>query len=323
MQKPLAAIVKLAAASCVILGTLASANAAPASPEDRYIAARDAAIAKITKMYADKKDDEAFKLTESLRADLLAKLAPIVAEPGRKGFAAAKLNLDALSKGDMGFGLLDGVRFDSELGDNGEKAGQNGRDGQYVEPKSHIIVTTQPLFERWLRAHKDWWGKKLKNVPQQVDAALKSESFYTQAISTDAAVINFKELPIAKPASASFAFAMLAGRTQDAVPEAADEVFAAALANGKVYVAYGSIKPKVEVPACLAIKADYDKKADKAAEDLQSKRIDRKAYDKLGDIRQRGEDAYKSCFTERAPQQPSFAEATRQAEALLAEAIGK
>ena len=321
MQKPLAAIIRLVAASCV-LGTLASANAAPASPEDRYIAARDAAIAKITKMYADKKDDEAFKLTESLRADLLAKLAPIVAESGRKGFGAAKLNLDALSKGDMGFGLLDGVRFDSELGDNGEKSGQNGRDGQYVEPKSHIIVTTQPMFERWLRAHNDWWGKKLKNVPQQISTALKDESFYTQAISTDAAVVNFNELPIAKPASATSAFAMLGGRTQDAVPEAADEVFVSALANGKVYVAYGSIKPKVEVPACVAIKADYDKKADKAADDLQSKRIDRKAYDKLGDLRQKGEDAYKKCFTERAPQQPSFAEATRQAQALLAEAMG-
>ncbi|MBR1148586.1 hypothetical protein [Bradyrhizobium sp. AUGA SZCCT0431] len=321
MQKPLAALIRLAAASCVF-GTLASANAAPASPEDRYIAARDAAIAKITKMYADKKDDEAFKLTESLRADLLAKLTPIIAESARKGFGPARLNLDALSKGDMGFGLLDGVRFDSELGDNGEKAGQNGRDGKYVEPKSHIIVTTQSMFERWLRAHKDWWGNKLKNVPQQIGAALKDESFYTQAISTDAAVVNFNELPIAKPASATSAFAMLGGRTQDAVPEAADEVFVSALANGKVYIAYGSIKPKVEVSACVAIKADYDKKADKAADDLQSKRIDRKAYDKLGDLRQKGEDAYKKCFTERAPQQPSFAEATRQAQALLAAAMG-
>ena len=130
MQK-LTAIIRLAAASC-LLGTLASANAAAPSPEDRYIAARDAAIAKITKMYDDKKADEAFKVTELMRADLLAKLAPIVAESGRKGFGPAQLNLDALSQGDMGFGLLDGVRFDSELGDNGEKAGQNGRDGKYV-----------------------------------------------------------------------------------------------------------------------------------------------------------------------------------------------
>jgi hypothetical protein len=154
-------------------------------------------------------------------------------------------------------------------------------------------------------------------------AALKDESFYTQAIPTDAAVVKFNELPIAKPASASFAIAMLGGRTQDAVPEAADEVFVSALANGKAYIAYGSIKPTVEVPACLAIKTDYNKKAEKAADDLQSNRIDRKAYDKLGDLRQQGEDAYKRCFRERAPQQPSFAEATKQAQSLLAEAMGQ
>ena len=209
------------------------------------------------------------------------------------------------------------------VGENGEKAGTNGADGKYVEPKAHIIVTTQTLFERWLRAHKDWWGKKLKNVPQQIGDAFRDESFYTQAISTDAAVIKFNELPIAKPVSTSLAFAMLAGRTQDDTPDAADEVFASALANGKVYIAYGSIRPKVQVPACLAIRTDYNKKADKAADDLQSNRIDRKAYDKLGDLRQAGDDAYRRCFTQRAPQQPSFVEATRQAEALLAAAIGK
>jgi hypothetical protein len=322
MQIALSAIVRLAAAPCVVL-MLSSAFAAAPSPEDRYIARRDAAIAKITKMYADKKADEAFKAAESMRADLLAKLAPIVAESGRKGFGTAKLNLDALSEGDMGFGLLDGLRFDSELGDNGERAGKNGRDGKYVAPKSHIIITTQTLFERWLRAHKDWWGKNTKNVPQQMSTALKDESFYTQAIPTDAAVVKFNELPIAKPASATFAFAILGGRTQDEAPNAADEVFVAALANGKVYLAYGAIKPKVEIPACVAIKHAYNKKAEKAADDLQFDRIDKKAYDKLGDIRQQGEDAYKKCFIQRAPQQPAFAEATKQAQALLATTMGQ
>jgi hypothetical protein len=322
MHRARSAISRLAAAPCVIL-MLSNALAAPLSPEDRYIASRDAAIAKISKMYDDKKADEVAMVEESVRADLFAKIQPIVAESGRKGFGPAKLNLDAFSNGDMGFGLLDGLRFDAELGDNGEKAAQNGRDGQYVEPKAHIIITTQTLFERWLRAHKDWWGKNIKNVPQQMVTALKDESFYTQAISTDAAVVNFNELPIAKPASATFAFAMLGGRTQDEAPNAADEVFVSALANGKAYVAYGSIKPKVEVPACLAVKADDTKKAEKAADDVQFNRIDRKAYDKLGDLRQKGEDAYKRCFTQRAPQQPSFAEATKQAQALLAEALGK
>ncbi|MDO8399268.1 MAG: hypothetical protein Q7T45_15755 [Bradyrhizobium sp.] len=322
MHKVHAAIIRAAAAWC-LLGALSSANAAPLSPEDRYVAARDAAIEKISKLYDSGKADDAAKAEKTVGADLLRQMKAIVAEPDRKEFGPARLNLDAFSRGDQGFGLLDGLRFDARVGENGEKAGANGADGKYVYPKAHIIITTQTLFERWLRAHKHWWGKKVKNVPQQMRAAFKDESFYTQAISTDAAVVNFGELPIAKSASATSAHAMLAARTQDAVPDAADEVFVAALANGKVYVAYGSIKPKVQIPACLAIKADYDKKAEKAADDLQSNRIGRKAYDKLGDLRQQGEDAYKRCFTERAPQQPSFVEATRQAEALLTAALGK
>jgi hypothetical protein len=172
-----------------------------------------------------------------------------------------------------------------------------------------------------LRAHKEWWGKESKNVPQRIGSALQNESFYTQAIPTDSAVINFNSLPIIKPASASFAYGFLAGRTQSEMPDAADEVFVSALANGKVYLAYGSIAPKVEIAACLAIRADYNRKAEDADNKFRANQIDRKAYDKLGDFRQQGEDAYKRCFVQHAPQQPAFADATRQAQALLAVAM--
>lgn len=321
MKNSVSAVIRLAATSC-LLGMLSSAHAAPLSSEDRYIAARDAVIAKISKLYDDKKDEEAATAEKAADADLLAQMKAILAEPDRKGFGPAKLNLDAYSQGDEGFGMLDGLRFESLAGENGEKAGVDAPGGKYVAPKSHIIVTTQSLLERWLRGHKDWWGKNVKNVAQQTGAALKQDDFFTQAISTDSAVVTFNELPISPPASATLAVALLGGRTQDATPDA-DSVFVSAVANGKAYVAYGSIKPKVQVPACVAIKADYNKKAEKAAEDFDSKRIDKKAYDKLPDFRQQGEDAYKKCFTQRAPQQPSFAEATKQAQALLAAAIGK
>jgi hypothetical protein len=323
MHKFLSDIFRLIAAAGP-LAVLSMASAAPLapSPEDRYVATRDAAIAKFSPIYdAGKSDDATTKAEDAIFADLKAQIAAILGEPGRKGFGPPRLNIETFYKGDEGFGTLDGLKFDSELGENGEKAGSNGADGKYVEPRAHIIVTTQTLFGRWLHAHKDWWGKGIKNVPQRIASALRDESFYTQAISTDAAVINFNSLPIAKPASASFAYGFLAGRTQSDIPNAADEVFVSALGNGKVYIAYGSIKPKVEIASCLAIRADYNKKAEDADNKFRSNEIDRKAYDKLGDFRQQGEDAYKRCFVQRAPQQPSFAEATRQAQALLAVAM--
>jgi hypothetical protein len=316
-------------AACAIVGLVAmlsSAVAAPPkpSPEDRYVATRDAAIEKFSPIYdAGKFDDTAKQAEEAAFADLKTQMSAILGEPDRKGFGPAKLNIETFYKGDEGFGTLDGLRFDAELGETGEKAGSNGADGKYVEPKAHLIVTTQTMFARWQRAHKDWWDKGAKNVPQQIGSALKDESFYTQAISNGSAVVSFNTLPITRPASATFTYAFLAARTQSEIPDAADEVIVSALGNGKVYIAEGSIAPKVQIAACTAIRADYNKRAEAADEDFRFKKIDKKAYDKLGELRQQGEDAFKRCFAQRTPQQPSFAEATRQAQALLAVAMGK
>ena len=313
-----------ACAAIALMIALGQAGAAQPSPEDRYIATRDAAIAKLSPLYdAGALDDAATKAEAAAFADLLAQMNAILGEPARKGFGPAKLNIETFYKGDEGFGTLDGLRFDAEFGRNGEKAGGNGADGKYVEPRSHIIVTTQTLFERWLLAHKDWWDKGARNVPQRIGSALKDASFYTQAISSGSAVINFNLLPMAKPASASFTYGILAGRTQSDIPDAADQVFVSALADGKVYVAYGSIDPEVKIAECIAIRTDYNKRSETADDDLRFKKISEKAYDKLGNLRQQGEDAFMRCFTRRAPQQPSFAEATRQAQALLMAAMGR
>jgi hypothetical protein len=314
----------MACAAIALMIALAPAGAAQPSPEDRYIATRDAAIAKLSPLYdAGALDDAATKAEAAAFADLLTQMNAILKEPARKGFGPAKLNIETFYKGDEGFGTLDGLRFDAELGKSGEKTGGNGADGKYVEPRSHIIVTTQTLFERWLLAHKDWWDKGAKNVPQRIGSALRDESFYTQAISSGSAVINFNLLPLAKPANASFTYGILAGRTQSDIPDAADQVFVSALADGKVYVAYGSIDPEVKIAECIAIRTDYNKRSETADDDLRFKKISEKAYDKLGNLRQQGEDAFRRCFTLRAPQQPSFAEATRQAQALLMAAMGR
>jgi hypothetical protein len=312
------------AAAC-FAAMLSASSAAPLkpTPEERYIATRDAAIKKLQPMFDGNNYDAASKAEAAVVADLVTQMTAILGERSYKGFGPAKLNLDTLSKGDEGFGMLDGLRFEAETGKNGAKPGTKDTAGEYVQPKAYIIVTTATMFERWLHGHKDWFDKGVKNVPQQIGAALKDGSFYTQAISTGAAVVNFGNLPIAKPQEAVLAYAMLAGRTQDATPEAADEVFVSAVTADKVYITYGSIEPPVKIEACLAILADYNKRSEQAYADFQSKKIDKKAYDRLGDLRQRGDDEYKRCFLQRAPQQPSFVEATKQAQALLATAMEK
>jgi hypothetical protein len=58
-----------------------------------------------------------------------------------------------------------------------------------------------------------------------------------------------------------------------------------------------------------------------ADESFRFETIDKQSYDKLGDLRQHGEDAYKHCFTQHDPQQPSFAKTTKQAQSLLTAAL--
>src|SRR6267154_264661 len=113
---------------------LPNAFAAPptVSPEDRYIAVRDAAIEKSSKLYdAGKFDDGARKAEDTTRGELQAQMIAILGEPARKGFAPPTLNLDTFYKGDQGFGMLDGLRFNAEIGKGGEKAGKGDGD-KYV-----------------------------------------------------------------------------------------------------------------------------------------------------------------------------------------------
>ena len=134
-------VVRLALVLSPIL-VLSHANAA--SPEDRYIATRDAAIAKFAKL---KVDDAADKAEAAAREDLKAELIKILPEPARTGFAPAQLNLDTLYKGDQGFGMLDGLRFDADTGMGPGKIGEQRPDGSFVEsPYScHHPIPVRPL----------------------------------------------------------------------------------------------------------------------------------------------------------------------------------
>jgi hypothetical protein len=176
LKPPIAASI----AAAYFIAMISHAIAAPLkpTPEERYIATRDAAIKKLQPMYDASNSDAANKAEAAVVADLQTQMTAILGERGYKGFGPAKLNLDTLSKGDEGFGMLDGLRFEAETGKNGAKPGTKDAAGEYVQPKAYIIVTTSTMFERWLHGHKDWWDKGVKNVPQQIGAALKDGSFY-------------------------------------------------------------------------------------------------------------------------------------------------
>jgi hypothetical protein len=294
-------ILRLAAAFAILTADGSFAAAAEATPaEDAYSAARDAAIATIkaasdaTPHPGDADLDRIDALDDKERAGLEAQMRAIIGPVAIKGMSAdAKLNLDTLNDGFEGFGLLDGMVY--------------GAPGA----KTHVIVTTDALFRRWLRGHKDWNGDS--GLPQDPATAVKTDLFYTQAIQTDAAIVKFVELPVAKPADARFAFAMLAARTQSDAPKKADEVFVAISQGGRTFVAYTNEFTAVgPIPACDRLRGALAGQAADAA-----KANGPSAQDKADALSARSEAEFLSCFAQKATRQPAFAAAVKAAQSLL------
>jgi len=117
------------------------------SPEQRYLAARDAYIAKL----ASSSDTQAFEREQAALKDLAGLLRPIVGPVKIKGLPAqAKSNLSTLSRDDSGFGQLDGLVFASR------------------DERTRVVVTTPALLQHWMGEHRE------DGVPQTIATALES-----------------------------------------------------------------------------------------------------------------------------------------------------
>jgi hypothetical protein len=275
----------------LLIGILAllPAVAMAASPEQAYLAARDAEIRRLTALSnPNPSADRVLKEHERAVAELGKQLKRIIgssalALPGLP--AEGKSNNDTLTKGDQGFGLLDGLVYWS---------------GDY---KTQVVVTTEGLFKVWLREHRKWWRDN--NVPEDPAKALRHDSFYTQAVNADAAVSKFAELPIKKPATASLAFAMLGMSAQDVGPWEPEEVRVAVLQGGKLYLVRVAAAAKIgPFPACKAVWDQAQKKAEKSS-------------GKSMEIENEGYAAFRRCFAERAPREKGFADLVRQAQDIV------
>ncbi len=287
----------------IALLLLAPLAAKAASPEEAYFAARDGYIAKIKAISDAKKlDDDTSKLHDAALDELGKMMRPIVGPVAIAGFPSdGKTNLDSLYDGDFGFGLIDGLIFSS------------------ADDKTHIVVTTEPLFAHWLGEHKDWWGAKSENVPQTPQAALQSEAFYTQALVTDSAFSKYVALPVVKPAGAKFAFAMLIARTQTFGARTPDEILVAVIQGGRVFVVSAPASVKIEpTPACRQIWLEAEKKA-AASQDayIASQLNDHSLTEAVDRMEEEGDAAFRRCFAQSAPRDPAFAALANQAQSFV------
>ena len=279
-----------------VLWILVTSIAAASSPEESYLAARDGYI----KALRHSDTDADLERHNAALADLETQLRAIIGPIAIEGFASdGKIHLDGLIAGDEGFGLIDGLVF----------AG--------ADDKARLVVTTPTLFDKWLRAHRDWWPEN--PLPQDLNAALRDDDFYTQGLSADSAFVTYAEIPVARPAWATIAFAMLATRTQDLVGPVPDEINIFVRGADRVFIVTAKTTIRAgPIAACDALRKQLEQKAATArvaSEAAGGK--DEALNDKFDRLTREAERAQPSCFGTRARQQAFFPALVRQAQALI------
>jgi hypothetical protein len=278
----------------LLIALLFATAAHAASPEEAYLAARDKYIAQLKPKEGAEIDDKTTKAERRARADLEKQLRRIIAPPqGLQGKAReGKLNLESLIEGDQGFGQLDALNF--TLGG-----------------KTRVTVTTRPLLVAWLKAHQT------DRIPAEPNAALQSEDFHTQALSSGAAFARFADIPVTAPAG--FATAMLGMHRQDIGLFTPQEIVVALISGEKLTVASAPAAAKVTmIPACEAVWKELESKAQALYEKYQASDLkDDKLFDQYTKTEEEGDVALRKCFAERAKDAPFFAALSKQAQGLV------
>jgi hypothetical protein len=259
--------------------------------EDRYLAARDAAIERFTPTRVPNIGQRELDAESKTRTELDKLIRALLGAGTPPGFEAGKYNVSTLFSGDMDFGKLDGIVFEADGGD------------------TQMVVSTRSLLSKWLQAR--FQDPKDQLAP---DAAIQTENFYLRAMGSDAAILRYAEIPLGVPDS----FAMLSARTQDAPPTDADEVFVTAIRGERVFVASARFEPALAVEFCTKGREAAEAKLEQMerTEFKPGQRND-VALQKLMTLREQVESEFRRCFAERAPKEKGFAEVVSRAKELL------
>jgi hypothetical protein len=140
----------------VLIALVLPALGHAASPEENYVAARNAhikALAAAGQRGAPDKEREAQQ--NRALADLEKQIRRLVGRTGLKDIKGdGRINLEGLIEGDMEFGMLDGLVYEAKDG------------------KTRIVVTTQNLLKNWLAEHRAMRDRDVP-IPQGMAPALR------------------------------------------------------------------------------------------------------------------------------------------------------
>lgn len=239
-EKPLL-VTAISVAAWAMASLVLTTGSRAGTPEDDYLAAREAQTDIVRKAEAAQKSEaELTKLEEAGRQELEKRLLAVFGQgilPTDKG--TASFEPETLYEGEIGSGSVDGVRF--YIGEGTET---------YFYSTDRIVTA---------------WAERQSDDPEVVEAMksgipgiIMSETFMSNAVTMDAAAIGFLDLPIKTDADVT-AYASSGLFAQDAPSTPPDTLFLAVSKHGIVAAAAVEQKTVVKNPReCAAAKQDYD-----------------------------------------------------------------
>ena len=282
----LGALILLALFSCLS----APMTLVAASPEEKYFEARDNFIREFEKASGpidvlDEKDRHAL-------AELEKQLKSIVGPGNVEGFPKeGKVNLETLQKGDLGFGQVDGLRFSSE--------------------QEYLFVTTDNILKKYLAEQSE--------LPKDLTELSKTDEFYTLALSGEAAVTYFAEIPVKSTNGKSYVRAFLGLVAQDIGPFIPKAIFVLVTNGNRILAVQSPAAAEItEIPQCRNEWEKFAKKKADAHQVYESSGLkNEKALDEGLQYEQQGFEAYQRCYEREAKNQKFFVPLEKQAQSIV------
>jgi len=261
----------------------ASALLKAESLEEDYFATRDGFIRRFANGASP--SDERQALTE-LEGKIRAILGPLNIE----GFSGqGKINLWTL-RNEMGFGQVDGLRFNSGT--------------------EFLFVTTRSLLNPYLAGHP--------GLPRDIIGLSRTGDFYRRVFHADAGVTLYAEVPVKSANGKTFVRAFLGVAAQDIGPFIPNGIFVFVSTGRQIRIAYAD--PAVEIrdiPQCRSEWEAFNRKSAAAYEIYLSSRLkDNQAFDDFHRYEVQGFEAYCQCFGREAKDRPFFDSLKKQAQSI-------
>ena len=260
-----------------------------ASPEEKYFETRDNFIRQFEK--ASIPIDELDKKDEHALAELEKQLKAIVGPVNVEGFPKkGKINLITLQK-DYGFGQVDGLRFSAK--------------------QEELFVTTDSILKKYLAEQPE--------LPKDLAELSKTGEFYVRAITAEAAVTYFAEIPVKSANGKSYVHAFLGLTAQDIGPFIPKDIFVFVTNGNRILVVQSPAATEItEIPECRNEWESFARKKSDAMEVYRSSGLNnQKPFDESNQYEEQGFEAYQRCYDREAKNQKFFASLKKQAQSIV------